>query len=148
MLNWTASPSFPPRSLLLRPSSSQSNQGPPHGPVLRHPLCVCGSECWCALHCGERGPGGEPQQRHGEGWILHLHQSCWLSQTPEHHQRLQIHHKYEFKNSKPLLSRAKIQSLRVFYSYFHTKAPTSTLTRSSVVSEDSTLRRGKLKFQH
>lgn len=41
-----------------------------------------------------------------------------------------------------------MQPLRVSPSYFSTEAPTSTLSRRSVASEDSTLRRGKLKLQH
>lgn len=135
---------FYPRSVLLWSSPCQSDQGSDHRHVLWHPICLCRGERWCLHSRSEPGSGGQPQQRHRESWIPHLHQGCRLPHAPEHHRRIQIHQKYEGKYIYLfccLLS--GINSCSLFSFYLYNKGPTSTLrSRSPAISEYSTVSRG------
>lgn len=146
------------RRLLLWPSSSQSNQRSAYWPALWRPLCLCWGERCRPHDYSEPGSGAQCQQRHRESWIPHLHQSYWLPQSPQHYRRLQMHQKYETKIKNTLLfcSLAKevaccsLQVITIWFAHIvllYNVGPSSTLkSRSSTISEDSTLRRGNTGF--
>lgn len=148
-------PFFFPRSVLLRPSSSQSSKGSADWPDLWHPLYVCHGERRRPLCHTERGSGGQLQQGHRESGVPHLHQSYQLPQAAEHHRRLQIHQKYVSKIQINSFAQLLIQRCDTLFIkawtltiliYFFNKGPTSTISsRSSRMSEDSTLHRGDLE---